>query len=88
MYKGKYFRTVLLLVSMKLIMTGACLGTTLLVPEDYTTIQDALDVALSGDIVSVGPGIYNENVSVKTHDVTLLSRTPHGATIDGAVHAE
>jgi parallel beta-helix repeat protein len=32
---------------------------TILVPEDYATIQDAIDNASDGDIIEVGPGNYN-----------------------------
>ncbi len=58
-------------------------GTTLLVPEDFPTIQDALNVAVLGDQVSVAPGVYNENVIFQSNGVTLLSRTLHASTIDG-----
>lgn len=64
-------------------VAGPALGDTLLVPEDLSTIQAALDVAVSGDVVSVAPGVYNENVSFQSHGVTLLSRALHAATIDG-----
>ncbi len=58
-------------------------GETRRVPEDYATIQAALDVAVSGDVVSVGPGTYNESVRFISDGVTLRSRVPHEATIDG-----
>ncbi len=58
-------------------------ATTILVPEQYPAIQDALNVAVSGDVVSVAPGIYNEHVRFESHGVTLRSRVPHAATIDG-----
>jgi parallel beta-helix repeat protein len=60
----------------------------ILVPEDYGTIQAALDVAVSGDMVSVAPGVYPENIRFKSSGVTLYSRTRHAATIqgDGTAH--
>ncbi|MGB2984073.1 MAG: tetratricopeptide repeat protein, partial [Candidatus Bipolaricaulia bacterium] len=37
---------------------------TLHVPEDYPTIQAAIDVAQPGDTVRVGPGRYRENLTI------------------------
>jgi parallel beta-helix repeat protein len=62
------------------------LAADLLVPETYTTIQAALDVAGAGDVVSVAPGLYLESVQFASNDVTLRSRVRHGATIQGTGH--
>jgi hypothetical protein len=62
------------------------LATELLVPETYATIQAALDVAVAGDVVSVAPGLYPENVRFASNGVTLRSRVRHGATIQGSGH--
>ena len=40
------------------LMSAPAFAATLLVPEDYPTIQDAVDVAEAGDVVMVGPGEY------------------------------
>jgi len=53
------------------------------VPEAYATIQAALDVAEEGDVVSVAPGVYAENVRFVSNGVALRSRIQHGATIQG-----
>ena len=45
-----------------LLVPTRLLATELLVPETYATIQAALDVAVAGDVVSVAPGPYPENV--------------------------
>ena len=45
---------------------------------DYTTIQDGVNAASGGDIVSVGDGTYNETVSIKKN-ITLQS-------VNGAAH--
>ena len=58
------------------LLTGALLGTlliavgpasaavTLRVPQDYPTIQSAIDASSPGDTVLVASGIYNENVII------------------------
>lgn len=33
------------------------------VPEDFETIQDAIDYAIKGDTIIVGPGFFNENIN-------------------------
>jgi hypothetical protein len=79
----------LLVVGLACLLAPApSLATELLVPEEYRTIQAALDVAASGDVVSVAPRrapprVYRENVRFMSDGVTLRSRTRHGATIQG-----
>jgi surface glycoprotein (TIGR04207 family) len=60
----------------------------------YTSIQSAADNAESGDTIQVGPGTYNESVTIDTADIKLegpnadLSGTAdrnEEATIEGAV---
>ncbi len=75
------------MVALAFLLVPACtLATELLVPETYSTIQAALDVAVAGDVVSVAPGLYPENVRFASNDVTLRSRVRHGATIQGSGH--
>ena len=69
-----------------LLLPARLLATELLVPETYATIQAALDVAVAGDVVSVAPGLYPENVRFASNGVTLRSRVRHGATIQGSGH--
>lgn len=52
---------------------------TILVPEDYSTIQDAVDAAYAGDTIIVGEGIYTENILVEK-PVTLMSANGPEAT--------
>jgi parallel beta-helix repeat protein len=53
---------------------------TIYVPDNYPTIQDAVDAAVSGDTIIVRAGLYQEHVTL---DKTLILETEEGATIDG-----
>lgn len=58
------------------------------VPEDYPTIQGAVNVAKAGDLVSIGPspnpdGAYHEFVTVKTPDITIRGRDRNTVILDG-----
>jgi uncharacterized repeat protein (TIGR01451 family) len=78
----KRFSTFLLILLIIVVGREVTYSEVLRVPEDYETIQAALDVGVTGDVVSVAPGVYNENVVFTSDGVTLLSRVPHAATID------
>ena len=61
---------------------------TLRVPEDYPTIQAAVNAASAGDLISIGPspnadGAYHESVTVKTPDITLRGRDRNRVILDG-----
>ncbi len=43
------------------------------VPEEYATIQGAVDAAQTGDVIQVAPGTYHENIQIVARDVTLQS---------------
>jgi nitrous oxidase accessory protein NosD len=53
---------------------------TIKVPKDQPTIQDGVNAAVAGDIVSVSKGTYNENVVITTNGITLKGSS---ATISG-----
>ncbi len=61
---------------------------TLRVPEDYPTIQAAVNAAKAGDLLSIGPasnadGAYHESVTVKTPDITIRGRDRNTVILDG-----
>lgn len=61
---------------------GSAAGDTLRVPEDYPTIQAAIDAAAeSGDEILVGPGIYTEQLVIFQKEVAIRSVDGAEATI-------
>lgn len=46
-------------------------GRTLRVPQDYATIQAAIDAAQAGDTILITGGVYNENVTITKGGITL-----------------
>ncbi len=55
---------------------------TINVPEDYSTIQAAIDAAIDGDTISVGSGTYNENIVINKN-IKLIGSYAVSAVIDG-----
>jgi hypothetical protein len=51
----------------------AVAGTTIRVPEDYSTIQAAVNAASSGDVIDVAPGTYRETIAID-RSITLRGR--------------
>ncbi|MBL0062318.1 MAG: hypothetical protein IPP40_12740 [bacterium] len=43
------------------------------VPDDFTSVQTALDSSASGDTVLIGPGEYVQSLNAPMHDVTIAS---------------
>lgn len=63
----------------------ACDGAELLVPTVHARVQDAIDVAVDGDVVCVDAGTYVENIDFlgKTLQVVGLA-APENVVLDGA----
>ncbi len=53
------------------------------VPDDYDTIQAAVDAAAPGDLVLIAPGEYNEAVDVETDDLTIRGLERNTTILDG-----
>ena len=56
---------------------------TLLVPEKYTTIQQAVDEANFGDLVLISPGVYHEAIKVDRDGVVIRGLNRNDVIIDG-----
>ncbi len=53
------------------------------VPEQYATIQDAVDAAHAGDLVLVSPGEYHEAVRIGTEGIVLRGTDRNQVVLDG-----
>lgn len=71
---------VVLLVSLFLSLPARA-GTTIHVPADQPTIQDAINAASNGDTVLVSPGTYYENIAFNGKAITVTSASGPAATI-------
>jgi plastocyanin len=58
-------------------------GDVLGVPDDFETIQEAVDAAAPGDMVLVEPGVYNEDVDVETDGITIRGTDRNEVILDG-----
>ncbi len=51
------------------------------VPDDFPTITEAMDAALSGDTITVGPGVYKEAIILKDGVILRAEAGPEETTI-------
>jgi hypothetical protein len=63
-------------------------GTTIKVPDDHPTIQDAVNAASPGDLVLIAPGVYNEAVDVETENLTIRGLDRNEVILDGEFELE
>jgi len=77
------FLTVLLVFAFLGGWAGPVVSKTLKVPEDYASINDAMRDSRHGDIVLVGPGIYEGPVDVKNGVILKSADGPEVTTIKG-----
>jgi len=52
-----------------------------LVPIDYGTIQSAINASADGDIITITPGIYGENINFLGKAITVRSEDPNDPDI-------
>lgn len=55
------------------------------VPEDYLTIQEAIDASLPGDIIIVNNGTYYENIDFLGFDITVTSNYYYSGDLNDIV---
>ncbi|MFF8772651.1 right-handed parallel beta-helix repeat-containing protein [Kitasatospora sp. NPDC015120] len=60
-------------------------GSVVRVPEDFPTVQKAVDVAREGDTVLIGPGTYRESVRVTGRNVVLRGTDRSAVVFDGGL---
>jgi parallel beta-helix repeat protein len=56
----------------------------IVVPDDYPTIQEAVDHSDEGFLILVRPGVYSENVVINVRDLTLHGESKETTFIDGS----
>ena len=56
-----------------ILLTSITMAEVLLVPADFSTIQDAIEASESGDSVLVSPGFYQENINFEGKSITVSS---------------
>lgn len=66
-------RAIALMVLALLAAPFLLLGETINVPDDFETIQAAINAAENGDLVLVQPGRYNESISFEGKAITVAS---------------
>ena len=58
--------------------------TTLRVPDEYPTIQAAVDAARPGQMILIAPQVYHEAVRVKTPGITIRGQDRNRVILDGS----
>ena len=58
-------------------------GFDIIVPDDYSSIQNAIDNASPGDKILVRSGIYKENMEVDKYGLSLIGENKFTTVIDG-----
>ncbi len=67
-----------------LAIVPAGLGDTLRVPDTFATVQAAIDAAMPGDLILVGPGLYEERIDLGGKAIELRAEDgPEVTTLSG-----
>ena len=57
-----------------LMLTSVSFGNIINVPNDYSTIQAAINASVDGDTILVEPGTYMENINYRDKNIVITSR--------------
>ena len=66
-----------------LLLLAFSYSATLLVPDEYSTIQSAIDASSDGDSVLVSAGTYVENINFNGKNIALIGEDRETTIIDG-----
>lgn len=82
-------RTVLKTIGGSVIFGGAASGvvsaqTAITVPDDYSSIQAAINHAAAGDVIFIKNGTYEESLLVYTDDLTIRGESKGGVIVDAS----
>ena len=73
-------------ISFALLVSGSVFGATIKVPDDYATIQQAIEAAADGDTILVASGTYTGPISYNGKKITVRSESgPNVTIISGGV---
>jgi len=75
--KGFRIASALIVIS----IAGTAWAADLLVPQQFATIQSAIDVATDGSRIVVSPGTYRENLLIEQRSISLVSTNGAEQTI-------
>jgi len=78
-------RSALVALAASVLLTTAAFPATIYVPDNYSTIQGAINASSTGDTIIVRPGTYVENIGFMGKAITLQSEQGAAVTIiDGS----
>ena len=76
------------LTVLMLTVAAPCMGDTITVPGDYSTIQDAINAASNGDVIEVEAGLYVERLNPGGKQIMVRGTTDETGTprtiVDGS----
>lgn len=67
-----------------LISAAPCLAESINVPQDFATIQQAINAAQTSDVIVVSPGTYTENIHFLGKAITVTGTDPLDETVVSA----
>lgn len=82
-YKIGVIALVVMLALAMLAFAGCASAKTVIVPDDYDTIQGAVDATSPGDTIYVRSGLYIEHVTIDKNSLTLIGEDREGVIVDG-----